>query len=48
MAEGIRDVRHLPTEEALPALCRHQVENASPYQFVSLDAAKAAKYVDKP
>jgi uncharacterized repeat protein (TIGR01451 family) len=41
LAEGIRDVRHLPNEEALPSLCRHQVENSAPYQFVSLDAAKA-------
>jgi uncharacterized repeat protein (TIGR01451 family) len=48
LTEGVRDVRHLPKEEALPALCRHQVENTSPYQFVSLDAAKEAKYADTP
>jgi uncharacterized repeat protein (TIGR01451 family) len=40
LAEGVRDVRHLPNEDALPALCRHQVEQSAPYQFVSLDAAR--------
>jgi uncharacterized repeat protein (TIGR01451 family) len=48
MAEGIRDVRHLPNEAALPALCRHQVEQSAPYQFVSLDAAKAGQHPDHP
>jgi hypothetical protein len=48
LAEGVRDVRHLPSEDALPALCRNQVEQSAPYQFVSLDAAKAEKYADNP
>jgi uncharacterized protein (DUF58 family) len=47
-AEGIRDVRHLPNETALPALCRHQVEPTTPYKFVSLDAAKAGHHADNP
>jgi uncharacterized protein (DUF58 family) len=48
MAEGIRDVRHLPNEAALPALCRHQVEQTAPYQFVSLDAARTEHHADNP
>jgi uncharacterized repeat protein (TIGR01451 family) len=47
-AERIRDIRHLPNEAALPALCRHQVEPSTPYQFVSLDAAKAGHHADHP
>ncbi len=42
LAEGVRDVRHLPNEEALPSLCRNQVQHSAPYQFVSLDAARAS------
>lgn len=35
LAEGIRDVRHLASEEALTELCQRQVEHPAPYQFLS-------------
>jgi uncharacterized protein (DUF58 family) len=34
VAEGIRDIRHLPDETALPDLARRQVDRSSPYAFV--------------
>src|SRR5947209_4641132 len=37
LAEGLRDVRHLPGEELLAALCSHHVQNTAPYQLVSPD-----------
>jgi uncharacterized protein (DUF58 family) len=30
-AEGIRDIRHCPSEEALPELCSHSVQRLTPY-----------------
>lgn len=36
VAEGIRDLRHLPSEEALPDLCRQQVHRLSHYDFANL------------
>jgi uncharacterized protein (DUF58 family) len=35
LAEGIRDVRHLRNEAALPSLCQRQVMHAAPYEFVT-------------
>ncbi len=35
LVEGIRDVRHLGTEAALPELCRKQVGNATPYTLLT-------------
>lgn len=35
IAEGIRDVRHLRSEDELPALCRNQLQRSSPYQMVT-------------
>jgi uncharacterized protein (DUF58 family) len=34
IAEGIRDIRHLPDISALPDLARRQVDRSSPYAFV--------------
>jgi uncharacterized protein (DUF58 family) len=34
IAEGIRDIRHLTSEEALPDLARRQVDRSSPYAFI--------------
>ncbi len=34
VTEGIRDVRHLKSEEELPELCRRQVDRSSPYTYV--------------
>ncbi len=34
VAEGIRDIRHLKSEEELPELCRRQVDRSSPYSFI--------------
>jgi uncharacterized protein (DUF58 family) len=34
VAEGIRDIRHLKSEEELPELCRRQVDRSSPYTFI--------------
>ncbi len=34
VAEGIRDIRHLPGEAALPDLVRRQVDRSSPYAFI--------------
>ena len=36
VAEGLRDLRHLPNEEALPELCRNQVQRATPYDYAGL------------
>jgi uncharacterized protein (DUF58 family) len=36
VAEGLRDLRHLPNEEVLPELCRNQVQRATPYDFAGL------------
>jgi uncharacterized protein (DUF58 family) len=36
VAEGIRDMRHLPNEDALPEVCRNQVARSTPYDFVNL------------
>lgn len=33
MAEGIRDLRHCPSEEALPELCSHSVQRLAPYSM---------------
>ena len=33
VAEGIRDLRHCPSEEALPDLCSHSVNRTAPYGF---------------
>jgi uncharacterized protein (DUF58 family) len=37
VAEGIRDIRHLHDESALPDLCRNSVQRALPYDFANLD-----------
>ncbi|HTU89129.1 MAG TPA: DUF58 domain-containing protein [Gemmataceae bacterium] len=34
VAEGIRDIRHLKSEEELPELCRRQVDRSSPYTYI--------------
>jgi uncharacterized protein (DUF58 family) len=34
VAEGIRDIRHLADEAALPDLARRQVDRSSPYAFI--------------
>jgi uncharacterized protein (DUF58 family) len=34
IAEGVRDIRHLADEAALPDLARRQVDRSSPYAFV--------------
>ncbi len=34
VSEGIRDMRHLKSEEELPELCRRQVDRSSPYTFI--------------
>jgi uncharacterized protein (DUF58 family) len=34
VSEGIRDIRHLKSEEELPELCRRQVDRSSPYTFI--------------
>jgi uncharacterized protein (DUF58 family) len=36
VAEGIRDLRHLGSEEELPDVCRSQVARAAPYDFANL------------
>jgi hypothetical protein len=36
VAEGIRDLRHLRDEAALPDLCRHQVQRPAPYDFAGM------------
>jgi uncharacterized protein (DUF58 family) len=36
VAEGIRDMRHLPDEATLPDVCRHHVQRATPYDFANL------------
>jgi uncharacterized protein (DUF58 family) len=36
VAEGIRDLRHLTDESALPDLCRHQVHRTAYYDFATL------------
>jgi uncharacterized protein (DUF58 family) len=36
VAEGVRDIRHLADEAALPDLCRRQVEHSAPYDFASI------------
>jgi hypothetical protein len=36
VAEGVRDLRHLPDESTLPDLCRQQVHRATPYDFADL------------
>jgi uncharacterized protein (DUF58 family) len=38
IAEGIRDIRHLPNEAALPDLARRQVDRSSPYAFIPAGA----------
>lgn len=38
IAEGIRDIRHLPDEAALPDLARKQVDRSSPYTFIASGA----------
>src|SRR5579883_764445 len=38
IAEGIRDIRHLPDEAALPDLARRQVDRSSPYTFIPAGA----------
>lgn len=38
IAEGIRDIRHLPDEVALPDLARRQVDRSSPYTFIPAGA----------
>jgi uncharacterized protein (DUF58 family) len=35
-AEGIRDLRHLPSEAELPELCRNHVHRMAPYDFAEL------------
>jgi uncharacterized protein (DUF58 family) len=35
LAEGVRDVRHLADEAALPELCRRQVQRLAPYDLMS-------------
>jgi uncharacterized protein (DUF58 family) len=37
VAEGIRDLRHLADEAALPELCRRQVQRSTPYDFASAE-----------
>jgi uncharacterized protein (DUF58 family) len=34
VSEGIRDIRHLKSEEELPELCRRQVDRSSPYTYI--------------
>lgn len=34
VGEGIRDIRHLKSEEELPELCQRQVDRSSPYTFI--------------
>ncbi len=34
VAEGIRDIRHLKSEEELPELCRRQVDRSAPYTYI--------------
>jgi uncharacterized protein (DUF58 family) len=34
VAEGIRDIRHLKSEDELPELCRRQVDRSSPYTYI--------------
>jgi uncharacterized protein (DUF58 family) len=34
VTEGIRDIRHLKSEEELPELCRRQVDRSSPYTYI--------------
>ncbi len=34
VTEGIREIRHLKSEEELPELCRRQVDRSSPYTFI--------------
>jgi uncharacterized protein (DUF58 family) len=34
ISEGIRDIRHLKSEEELPELCRRQVDRSSPYTYI--------------
>jgi uncharacterized protein (DUF58 family) len=36
LAEGLRDVRHLPSEDLLAALCSQNVQNTAPYQLADL------------
>jgi uncharacterized protein (DUF58 family) len=36
VAEGIRDLRHLSSEQQLPDVCRRQVERAAPYELANL------------
>jgi uncharacterized protein (DUF58 family) len=36
VAEGIRDLRHLSSEEVLPELCRSHVNRMAPYDFANL------------
>jgi uncharacterized protein (DUF58 family) len=36
VAEGIRELRHLPDEATLPDLCRQSVQRAAPYDFAGL------------
>jgi uncharacterized protein (DUF58 family) len=38
VTEGIRDLRHLPDEAALPEVCRNQVARCTPYDFASLSS----------
>jgi uncharacterized protein (DUF58 family) len=33
-AEGVRDLRHCPSEEALPELCSHSVQRIAPYAMI--------------
>jgi uncharacterized protein (DUF58 family) len=37
LAEGLRDVRHLADEAALPELCRSQVRRSAPYDLLSTE-----------
>jgi uncharacterized repeat protein (TIGR01451 family) len=37
LAEGIRDVRHLADEAALPELCRSRVQRLAPYDLMSAE-----------
>jgi uncharacterized repeat protein (TIGR01451 family) len=37
LAEGLRDVRHLASEEALPDLCRSQVQRSAPYDLLTTE-----------
>jgi uncharacterized repeat protein (TIGR01451 family) len=37
LAEGIRDVRHLADEAALPELCRSQVQRLAPYDLLATE-----------